>query len=137
MLFRSGVVPVTATDLLLFYSAEGETRYVPTLEATDVRLIAFLMSPSHLDFSKATNKELEALAQACQPAAPGSDTENVDGTYHKVRKLDLANFATTLDIHASGIMNVVNGRLLQGRKQIRAERHSIYVYGAFYRVRLF
>ena len=76
---------------------------------------------------------MEALAQACDPATFGLGKQDVlDETYRKAGKLDEANFATTLDLHSSGLMQALDNRLVSKNwrhARIRAERYKINVYG--------
>ena len=92
---------------------------------------------SCLDFSKATDGDLEALAQACDPATFGKNDEDVlDETYRKAGKLDEAHYSTTFDPYSTGLMGALSNRLINKRAStsepalIRAERYKINVYGA-------
>lgn len=91
---------------------------------------------SCLDFSMATDGDLEALTRACDPATLGKNDKDVlDETYRKAGKLDEAHYSTTFDPYSTGLMGALNNRLLDKRASnepalIRAERYKINVYDA-------
>ncbi|TCD66044.1 hypothetical protein EIP91_001900 [Steccherinum ochraceum] len=115
--YLNGMLTTTPEDLKLFY-----------MKGTDVRC---------LDFTSATDDDLEALSQACDPATFGLNQEDVlDETYRKAGKLDTSNFATTFDPYSSGLLQTVNEHLLStdaDHSTIRAERYKINVYDAFFK----
>jgi hypothetical protein len=56
----------------------------------------------------------------------------LDESYRKARKLDVANFAITFELHKSGIMDVISAALLQGHdsnRPVEAELYKLNVYG--------
>ncbi|OBZ71331.1 hypothetical protein A0H81_08864 [Grifola frondosa] len=81
----------------------------------------------------ASNKKLEYLARACDPATFGVARKDVlDETYRKVGKLDAAHFAIQFDLERSGLAGVIRSGLLEGhdeKKAISAELYKLNVYG--------
>jgi hypothetical protein len=76
------------------------------------------------------------LSQACQPAAFGQGEQNVhDESYRKAGKLDVSDFATGLSIERSGLVDIIQSELLEGRGggvEVEAELYKLNVYGEFF-----
>ncbi|KAG6814738.1 hypothetical protein H0H87_007706, partial [Tephrocybe sp. NHM501043] len=85
-----------------------------------------------IDLSKATDVDLQSLANACQPASFGlGDKDVYDEPYCKAGKLDCDQFATKLDVNAEEIVDRIHLQLLQGSdetKYVRAELYKLNVY---------
>ncbi|KAF7316569.1 Fe2OG dioxygenase domain-containing protein [Mycena indigotica] len=106
--WTSGIIDVRREDLTLFYG--------------DKRL-------AKLNFTDATEEQLQDLAGACQPATFGLGTEDVlDEGYRKAGKLDCSDFAAALDIGSLEILDAVVPDLWEGAA-IRAELYKLNVYG--------
>ncbi|KAF7288963.1 Fe2OG dioxygenase domain-containing protein [Mycena indigotica] len=116
--WTSGVLDVRPDDLVLFYR-QGQG-------ARDAR---------SLTFGATTEEQLEELAKACTPATFGLGTEDVlDESYRKAGKLDIADFASSLDLGTLRLVEAISPDLLDGRddvgeKGIRAELYKLNVYG--------
>ncbi|KAF5370991.1 hypothetical protein D9615_010009 [Tricholomella constricta] len=112
--FCTGTIPVLPDDITLFYKQGGK-------------------SAGWLDLSKATEDELQALADACEPATFGLGQRDVlDETYRKAGKMDTDKFAMSLDIVKLGIVSRVQVQLLEGEdedKTVNAELYKLNVYG--------
>ncbi|KAJ7495383.1 hypothetical protein FB451DRAFT_1550818 [Mycena latifolia] len=115
--YTGGVHVAKKEDLVIYYD-EGE-KY----------------ASNRIDLSGASEKELSALAAACQKATFGVEQADVlDETYRKAGKMDLTKFATRLDVVASGLINAISPDILQGQntdgdKIVRAEMYKLNVYG--------
>ncbi|GJE94435.1 2OG-Fe(II) oxygenase [Phanerochaete sordida] len=111
----SGVFPLGAEDLTLFYGKKnaGTTHRV--------------------DFDPATDKEIEALAKACEPASFGRNNEAIlDETYRKAGKMDATDFCTKFDPVSCRLLDTLREALLEGHdadRSIRAELYKLNVYG--------
>ena len=84
-----------------------------------------------IDFNEATDEQLAALAEACQPASFGIAQKDVlDESYRKAGKLECADFATQFCPYTS-IVDKIKGALLQGRDStnIDVEMYKLNVYG--------
>ncbi|KAJ7748940.1 hypothetical protein B0H16DRAFT_1251342, partial [Mycena metata] len=87
-----------------------------------------------IDLGNAKKAELVALAAACNQATFGIAQKDVlDETYRKAGKIDLAQFASRLDVVASGLIDAIAPDILQGQgaegdKTLRAELHRLNVY---------
>ncbi|KAF5374123.1 hypothetical protein D9615_008858 [Tricholomella constricta] len=110
--FCTGTIPVSSRDTTLFYK-QGE-------------------SASWLDLSQATEDQLQALADACEPATFGLGQRDVlDETYRKAGKMDSDKFLTSLDVDKLGIVARVHVQLLEGddvEKTVNAELYKLNVY---------
>jgi len=85
-----------------------------------------------IDFKEATDEQLAALAETCQPASFGIAQKDVlDESYRKAGKLECADFATQFCPYASNIVDKLKGALLQGRDStnIDVEMYKLNVYG--------
>ncbi|KAJ7743271.1 hypothetical protein DFH07DRAFT_905141 [Mycena maculata] len=115
--YTSGVHPVKAEDLVVYYDVEGE-KYA-----------------SRIDLGTAEEGDLEALASACQQATFGVNQADVlDESYRKAGKMDLTKFAARFDVVASGLIDNIGPDILQGQdadgnKKLRAEMYKLNVYG--------
>ncbi|GLB45316.1 putative 2OG-Fe(II) oxygenase superfamily protein [Lyophyllum shimeji] len=89
--------------------------------------------PGWLDLSRASEKDLNALASACEPATFSRNNQDVlDESYRKARQMDPENFATKLDVDKLGIVDRVREQLLEGpdqEKAVNAELYKLNVYG--------
>jgi hypothetical protein len=77
---------------------------------------------------------MEALANACQPATFGRNTEDVlDESYRKAGKLDVTQFATSFDLQSTGIPHAVKSNFLEETLSttgaIKYELYKLNVYG--------
>ena len=90
---------------------------------------------SHIDLSRASKSELVNLSSACKPATFGVNQKDVlNESYRKARKLDVTNFATSFNLHKSGIMDVVCAALLEGHnsnRPVEAELYKLNMYGEY------
>ncbi|KAI0738857.1 hypothetical protein C8Q80DRAFT_1112318 [Daedaleopsis nitida] len=112
--YCQGIVPVSPTDIALFYGRTGKAECI--------------------DLSAATPEQLQHLANACQPATFGIDQQDVyDETYRKVGKLDVEDFALHFNAQCAGLLDVVHAELandcLVKNEAIRAELYKLNVYG--------
>ncbi|PPQ69507.1 hypothetical protein CVT24_001461 [Panaeolus cyanescens] len=85
-----------------------------------------------LDFSKATNSDLEALSNACQPASFGVGGQDVlDASYRKAGKMDTTCFATQFSPLTHGIVDLIREDLFKGEDErgIGVELYKLNVYG--------
>jgi hypothetical protein len=82
---------------------------------------------------KATEPELESLANACAPATFGADNKDVmDLSYRKAGKMDVTNFMARFDPERLGLSEFVRAQLLEGDedlKRMRTELYKLNVYG--------
>ena len=91
--------------------------------------------PSCLNFSRATEEQLDKLSAACDPATFGVKQKGVlDESYRKAGKLDTDKFASLLKVAEYGLIDTVRDELLQegadSTKQIACELYKLNVYGA-------
>ena len=88
---------------------------------------------SRVNFSNASEAELEHLARACDPATFGVNQKDVlDESYRKAGKIDTENFSAKFNLERSGLIDVVRFELLEGhdgKKPIEAELYKLNVYG--------
>ncbi|KZT24053.1 hypothetical protein NEOLEDRAFT_1135586 [Neolentinus lepideus HHB14362 ss-1] len=111
--YCSGVV--TPSDFQLYYATDGK----------DARRI---------DLSKATDDDLQELAQACTPATFGRNNEDVlDESYRKAGKLDTSDFAANFfPLSCEDIVCVLREHLLEGHdtnRSIKTELYKLNIYG--------
>ncbi|KAJ6555932.1 hypothetical protein B0H19DRAFT_1262062 [Mycena capillaripes] len=106
--YTSGIQPVMAEDSAIYYDVEGE-RYA-----------------SRLDLGNAKEEDLLALASACEPATFGMAQKDVlDEAYRKAGKMDLATFATRLDVVTSGLIDAISPDMIQADLRSRTvEMHE-------------
>ncbi|THH32207.1 hypothetical protein EUX98_g1994 [Antrodiella citrinella] len=107
--YCSGTLSASPGDLNLYYKNEQIARC--------------------LHFPTATEDDLEHLSHTCEPATFGRNGEDVlDDSYRKAGKLDAANFTSSFDLQASGLLTLLklDG---QGDSIVRAERYKVNVYG--------
>ncbi|RDB15254.1 hypothetical protein Hypma_004840 [Hypsizygus marmoreus] len=89
---------------------------------------------SWIDLPQATDADLKALVQACEPATFGMDRRDVlDDSYRKAWKLDKSNFAPKFDVTESSLMDRVRAQLMASpadeTRSIKAELYKLNVYG--------
>ncbi|PPQ72212.1 hypothetical protein CVT24_002369 [Panaeolus cyanescens] len=86
-----------------------------------------------LDFSKATDSDLEALSDACQPASFGVGGQDVlDASYRKAGKMDASNISSQFSPLAHGIVKLMREDLFKGQdaeRGFRLELYKLNVYG--------
>ena len=99
-----------------------------------------------INLADATPEDLQALADACEPATFGRNQEDVyDETYRKAFKLDSSNFALKFDPVQLGLVDVIRTEMLEEGKKliverpeagrgVRAELYKLNVYGATLRL---
>ncbi|KAJ3492016.1 hypothetical protein NLI96_g257 [Meripilus lineatus] len=119
--YRAGILDVDPENLILFYGKSQEAR--------------------RIDFNNVTPKELEHLANTCDPATFGLKNENVsDERYRKAGKLDTKHFASRLDLGATRLLNMALDDLLEGGRDVgacvEAEIYKLNVYGASHTILL-
>jgi len=82
---------------------------------------------------KATEAQLESLANACAPATFGADNKDIlDLSYRKAGKMDVINFVSRFDPDRLGLSEFVRGQLLEGDEDLKGMRTELYklnVYG--------
>ncbi|KAJ6568120.1 hypothetical protein B0H10DRAFT_1965111 [Mycena sp. CBHHK59/15] len=115
--YTSGVLPVKAEDLVVYYDTDDEK------------------NARQIDFGSATVEDLVALTAACQQATFGVNQEDVlDESYRKAGKMDPTKFAARLDVVASGLIDAISPDILEGQnaegeKVLKAEMYKLNVYG--------
>ena len=84
---------------------------------------------------RATEAQLELLADACTPATFGADNKDVlDLSYRKAGKMDVINFVSRFDPDGLGLAEFVRGQLLEGDEDLKSMRTELYklnVYGQY------
>ena len=130
--FCSGTLPVSAEDLLLFYGKGTVARYVSSYRRHSYATHTFSL-PRRLDFTKATDADVQHLSETCDVASFGVNHEDVvDETYRKAGKLDSEFFAVKFSLESSGLSQIIRDSLLEGSQAklpVRAEPYKINVYG--------
>ncbi|KAH8078414.1 hypothetical protein BXZ70DRAFT_961687 [Cristinia sonorae] len=115
----SGTLAVSFDDLHLFFKKPE-----PGGENSD---------SCHLNFDTATDDNLELLSRSCDAATFGRNNEDVlDESYRKAGKLDASRFSSTIDIHRTGLLQLIGDHLcknLPPSSTIQAERYKLNVYG--------
>ncbi|KAL1723098.1 hypothetical protein EV715DRAFT_191489 [Schizophyllum commune] len=112
--FVSGTLDVPESDLKLYFG-----------EVDDAHC---------LNFSRATEEQLDKLFAACDPATFGVKQKDVlDESYRKAGKLATDRFASLLKVAEYGLIDMVRDELLQegadSTKQIVCELYKLNVYG--------
>ncbi|KIJ06084.1 hypothetical protein PAXINDRAFT_103518 [Paxillus involutus ATCC 200175] len=86
-----------------------------------------------INLSSATEAELEALTNACQPAMFGRNEEDVyDESYRKAWKMDESDFMTNFSPHKAGLVDAIRSELLgraDEKRPINLELYKLNVYG--------
>ncbi|KAL1719101.1 hypothetical protein EV715DRAFT_199600 [Schizophyllum commune] len=87
-----------------------------------------------IDLSNASEAELQALSEACQPASFGMNDTNVyDESYRKARKMDASDFAAKFDPEALGLLDSIWPDFLSdggdANKRVICELYKLNVYG--------
>ncbi|KAJ7093441.1 hypothetical protein B0H15DRAFT_1020826 [Mycena belliarum] len=115
--YTGGVHPVKPETLAVYYDTRDRNARV-------------------IDLGNAVEEHLDGLAAACKPAPFGVDQEDIlDETYRKAGQLDLTEFATRIDVVASGLLDAIIPDILEGQnsasdKVLRAEMYTLNVYGS-------
>ncbi|RDB15188.1 hypothetical protein Hypma_004839 [Hypsizygus marmoreus] len=111
--YCTGTIPITDDNGVVYYRKQEQAGW--------------------LDLSRATEGDLEALVQACEPATFGLEQRDVlDESYRKAWKMDRTNFAPRFDIGESHLVERIRAQLLDARdntKGIKAELYKLNVYG--------
>lgn len=88
---------------------------------------------SRLNFSDPSEDDLRKLAEYCDPATFGRDSEAVlDEAYRKAGKLDIEHFSTFFDPTLCGLISQLEYLLLEGHDDsvgLRSELYKLNVYG--------
>ncbi|EGN97805.1 hypothetical protein SERLA73DRAFT_90914 [Serpula lacrymans var. lacrymans S7.3] len=114
-LYCGGTFSVSPDELVLYYGKNDDEH-------------------SHrINFSRASEEQLELLSQTCQPATFGVNQQDVlDESYRKAGKMDTTDFATRFSAESVGLVDVIRKQLLQDSNQdkgIRLEMYKLNVYG--------
>jgi hypothetical protein len=79
-----------------------------------------------LNLLKATEKELESLADACAPATFGRANKDImDISYRKAGKMDVIDFMSRFDPERLGLSEFVRGQLLEGDEDSKGLRTKL------------
>lgn len=96
-------------------------------------VVSHLVTFSRLDFIDASDYALRRLADDCDPASFGRNSEAVlDEIYRKAGKLDAAHFSAVFDPERCGLMDQLRCLLLEGHNEstgVRSELYKLNVYG--------
>jgi hypothetical protein len=88
---------------------------------------------SWIDLSRANDRDLQMLADACEPATFDIDQRDVlDENHPKVGKMDKTHFATKFDLEQARLVKRIRMQLFsvfQESMQIKAELYKLNVYG--------
>ncbi|KIY52541.1 hypothetical protein FISHEDRAFT_23449, partial [Fistulina hepatica ATCC 64428] len=99
-------------------------------------------APAHcIDLKTASPAQLAGLSAACEPASFGLNGENVlDNSYRLARKMDTSQFATTIDIHRSGLLRIVETELVKNASVFSSSfivpelyKLNVYETGGFFK----
>ncbi|KAL1706486.1 hypothetical protein EV121DRAFT_201202 [Schizophyllum commune] len=87
-----------------------------------------------IDLSNASEADLQALSEACQPASFGMNDTNVyDESYRKARKMDASDFAAKFDPEESGLLDSIWPDFLSdggdANKRVICELYKLNIYG--------
>ncbi|KAG5637325.1 hypothetical protein H0H81_004971 [Sphagnurus paluster] len=111
--FCTGTIPLAGDTGLFFYKQENKADW--------------------LDLARASDAQLQALADACDLATFGLGQRDVlDESYRKAGKMDASNFLMKFDITKMKVIDYVREQLLDGAdqdKNIRPELYKMNVYG--------
>ncbi|KAG5651274.1 hypothetical protein H0H81_009240 [Sphagnurus paluster] len=111
--FCTGAVPISSDHATLFYK-KGESAH-------------------WLDLSQANPEQLQALAEACEPATFGLGQNDVlNEEYRKAGKMDASNFSMRIHMSDLGIVDRIREQLLyapEDQKYVKAELYKLNVYG--------
>ncbi|KAL1758475.1 hypothetical protein FB107DRAFT_288412 [Schizophyllum commune] len=112
--FVSGVYPIDLSSYQLYYGGTQNPRCIDLLNASD--------------------SDLQALSDACQPASFGvNDTNVYDESYRKARKMDASDFAAKFDPEASGLLDSIWPDFLSdggdANQRVICELYKLNVYG--------
>jgi len=119
-----------AEQLQLFYNTGSNPRY---LLSCLISCILPKIGNRFISFPTATPDDVKLLSESCQPATFGVNQQDVmDESYRKAKKMDNANFATNLDVHNSGLIELIKTQLLDWEKTskgVKVELYKLNVYG--------
>ncbi|KAL1708422.1 hypothetical protein EV121DRAFT_197119 [Schizophyllum commune] len=110
----SGTLSLDASNYLLYYGGP--------------------QNPRCIDLANATDAELQALSDACEPATFGvNHTDVYDENYRKARKMDASAFSCKFDPGHSGLLDLLCTEFLSeggdARQKIVCELYKLNVYG--------
>ena len=88
-----------------------------------------------IDLANASESDLQALSDACQPATFGrNDVDVYDESYRKAGKMDAGDFATKFDPEDCGLLDLVADDFLDCGSDVKSrvicELYKLNVYGA-------
>ncbi|KAL1708448.1 hypothetical protein EV121DRAFT_287571 [Schizophyllum commune] len=112
--YLSGVYPINKSGYLLYY---GGTQ-----------------NPRCIDLANASEADLQALSDACQPATFGlNNTDVYDESYRLARKMDTKDFATKFDPEDCGLLDLIADDFLDCGSDVKSrvicELYKLNVYG--------
>ncbi|KAL1733982.1 hypothetical protein EV714DRAFT_203423 [Schizophyllum commune] len=112
--YVSGVYSIDKTGYLLYYGGTG--------------------NPRCIDLANASESDLQALSDACQPATFGrNDVDVYDESYRKAGKMDAGDFATKFDPEGSGLLDLIWPDFLSDggdtKQRVVCELYKLNVYG--------
>ncbi|KAL1666383.1 hypothetical protein GGF50DRAFT_87378 [Schizophyllum commune] len=112
--YLSGVYPIDKSGYLLYY---GGTQ-----------------NPRCIDLANASEADLQALSDACQPATFGlNNTDVYDESYRLARKMDTSDFATKFDPEDCGLLDLIADDFLDCGSDVKSrvicELYKLNVYG--------
>ncbi|KAL1723050.1 hypothetical protein EV715DRAFT_191307 [Schizophyllum commune] len=110
----SGTLSLDASNYLLYYGGP--------------------QNPRCIDLANATDAELQALSDACEPATFGVNHNDVyDENYRKARKMDASAFSCKFDPGHLGLLDLLCTEFLSeggdARQKIVCELYKLNVYG--------
>ena len=88
-----------------------------------------------IDLANASEADLQALSNACQPATFGlNNTDVYDESYRLARKMDTSDFATKFDPEDCGLLDLIADDFLDCGSDVKSrvicELYKLNVYGA-------
>ncbi|KAL1691174.1 hypothetical protein GGG16DRAFT_54049 [Schizophyllum commune] len=112
--FLSGVYPIDKSGYRLYYGGEH--------------------NPRCINLANASEADLQALSDACQPASFGLNNADVyDESYRLARKMDSSDFATKFDPEDSGLLELITADFLGRGSDVKSrficELYKLNVYG--------
>lgn len=129
--YVAGMMTLPSTAFEFYYKdRNGTPRYV----RKSCRWVSpLIQSCSAMNFASASDEQLNALMQACEPASFGRGGEDVlDESYRKAGKLDATAFSTPLVPERTDLARIVHDFLLAGENNkldIVMELYKLNVYG--------
>ncbi|KAF9500668.1 hypothetical protein BDN71DRAFT_1381509 [Pleurotus eryngii] len=110
--YISGVVPLLPQSTTLFFGRGGTT------------------GPRQLNLRNPEDAQVQLLAKLCEPATFGRNQEDLlDETYRKAGKMDVENFAMSIDLGQLQIPEKIGSELLVHGRPFRWELYKLNVYG--------